>query len=113
MNPLDELNAATVTRFHSALLENLKQGGEAPVIPSTALWQAIEDNHRCNIALWDEEDQARRRDVPDSAIANSKRLIDGHNQHRNDASNVSTNWSWPHCRTCRIRRGCIRKPSVH
>jgi len=85
MNPLDELNAATVTRFHSALLENLKQGGEAPVIPSTALWQAIEHNHRCNIALWDEEDQARRRDVPDGAIANSKRLIDGHNQHRNDA----------------------------
>lgn len=85
MNPLDELNAATVTRFHSALLEKLKRGGEAPVIPSTALWQAIEDNHRCNIALWDEEDQARRRDVPDSAIANSKRLIDGHNQHRNDA----------------------------
>jgi len=85
MNPLDELNAANVTRFHAALLENLKQGGEAPVIPSTALWQAIEDNHRCNIALWDEEDQARRRDVPDSAIANSKRLIDGHNQRRNDA----------------------------
>jgi hypothetical protein len=55
------------------------------VIPSVALWQAIEDNHRCNDALWDEEDQARRRDVPDSSIANSKRLIDGHNQRRNDA----------------------------
>lgn len=73
MNPLDELNAATVTRIHSALLESLKQGGEAPVIPSTALWQATEDKHRCEFALWDEEDQARRRDVPDSAIANSKR----------------------------------------
>ena len=85
MNPLDELNAATVTRFHSALIEYLKHGGEAPLIPSTALWQAIEHNHRCNIALWDEEDQARRRDVPDSAIATSKRLIDGHNQRRNDA----------------------------
>lgn len=85
MNPLDELNAADIARFHSALIEHLKQGGEPPAIPSTALWQAIEDNHRCNIALWDEEDQARRRDVPDSAIANSKRLIDGHNQRRNDA----------------------------
>jgi hypothetical protein len=85
MNSLDELNAAAVTRFHSALLEFLKLGGESPVIPSTALWQAIEHNHRCNVALWDEEDQARRRDVPDSAIANSKRLIDGHNQRRNDA----------------------------
>ena len=85
MNPLDELNAADIARFHSALIEHLKHGGEAPVIPSTALWQAIEHNHRCNIALWDEEDQARRRDVTDSAIANSKRLIDGHNQRRNDA----------------------------
>ena len=85
MNPLNELNGVNITRFHSALLEHLKHGGAAPVIPSTALWQAIEHNHRCNIALWDEEDQARRRDVPDSAIANSKRLIDGHNQRRNDA----------------------------
>lgn len=85
MNPLDELNAANITRFQAVLLEYLKHGGEAPVIPSTALWQAIEHNHRCNIALWDEEDQARRRDVSDGAIANSKRLIDGHNQHRNDA----------------------------
>ena len=85
MNPLDELSAAAVTRFHSTLIEFLKHGGEAPVIPSTALWQAIDQNHRCNIALWDEEDQARRRDVPDSAIANSKRLIDGHSQRRNDA----------------------------
>ncbi len=85
MYSLDELNAATVTRFHSDLLEHMKHGGEAPVIPSGDLWRAIEDNHRCNVALWDEEDQARRRDVPDSAIANSKRLIDGHNQRRNDA----------------------------
>ncbi|MBI1284067.1 MAG: DUF4254 domain-containing protein [Thiobacillus sp.] len=85
MIPLDELYAVAVTHFHSALLEHLKHGGEAPVTPSGDLWRAIEDNHRCNVALWDEEDQARRRDVPDSDIANSKRLIDGHNQRRNDA----------------------------
>ena len=85
MNSLDELNAADVTRFHSALLECPKLGGDSPVIPSTVLWQAIEHNHRCDIAPWEEEDQARRRDVLDSAIANSKRLIDGHNQRRNDA----------------------------
>lgn len=85
MNPLDELNAARITRFHAALLESLKHGGAAPAVPATALGQAIEHNHRCNIALWDEEDQARRRDVSDHAIASSKRLIDGHNQRRNDA----------------------------
>jgi len=51
----------------------------------SALWQAIEDNHRCNCLLWDEEDLARRRDVPDAEIAGNKRAIDGYNQRRNDA----------------------------
>jgi hypothetical protein len=49
------------------------------------LWAAIEDNHRFNCLLWDEEDLARRRDVPDSEIAANKRAIDGYNQKRNDA----------------------------
>lgn len=49
------------------------------------LWKAIEDNHRCNCLLWDEEDLARRRDVPDAEIAANKRAIDGYNQKRNDA----------------------------
>lgn len=85
MNLRDELVAADLVRFHSAAIEHLKLGRDpVPAVP-TALWQAIADNHRCNIALWDEEDRARRHDVPDSAIANSKRLIDGHNQRRNDA----------------------------
>ena len=47
-------------------------------------WQAVEDNHRCNCLLWDEEDLARRRNVPDSEIAGNKRAIDGYNQKRND-----------------------------
>ena len=50
-----------------------------------ALWQAVEDNHRCNCLLWDEEDLARRRNVPDAEIAGNKRAIDAHNQKRNDA----------------------------
>lgn len=85
MSPVDELHAADVARFHRDLLEYLKKDAAPPVMAPTALWRTIGDNHRCNIALWDEEDQARRRDVPDSAIANSKRLIDGYNQRRNDA----------------------------
>ena len=51
----------------------------------SGLWQLIEASHRCNNLLWDEEDQARRKDVPDSAIAANKRAIDGLNQKRNDA----------------------------
>lgn len=49
------------------------------------IWGAIEDNHRCNCLLWDEEDLARRRDVADAEIAGNKRAIDGYNQKRNDA----------------------------
>src|SRR5262249_21309192 len=45
----------------------------------------IEANHRCNRLLWDEEDQARRRDVANAAIVANKRAIDGYNQRRNDA----------------------------
>ncbi len=40
--------------------------------------------HRSNFELWGLEDQARRRDVEDSTIAEIKRAIDATNQRRND-----------------------------
>jgi hypothetical protein len=49
------------------------------------VWAAIEANHWHNAALWEQEDLARRRNVPDSDIASNKRAIDAHNQKRNDA----------------------------
>ncbi|MCG5258967.1 DUF4254 domain-containing protein [Cupriavidus gilardii] len=45
----------------------------------------VVENHRCNALLWEQEDQARRTDVPDSAIVANKRAIDRYNQQRNDA----------------------------
>jgi len=57
-------------------------GGGAP---TSGLWGAIEENHRCNRLLWEEEDLARRRNVPDAEIAANKRSIDRYNQRRNDA----------------------------
>jgi hypothetical protein len=64
----------------------LGAAGGSPVAhePGEA-WDAIADNHRCNAALWAEEDEARRRDVPDAEIAARKRAIDALNQRRNDA----------------------------
>jgi len=41
--------------------------------------------HRFNYELWHQEDEARRKDVPDGVIAGVKRAIDGLNQQRNDA----------------------------
>jgi hypothetical protein len=59
--------------------------GREPAAVASDLWRAIEDNHRNNRLLWDQEDLARRKSVPDSEIANNKRAIDRYNQKRNDA----------------------------
>jgi hypothetical protein len=51
-----------------------------------SIWYYIELNHRFNHLLWEEEDLARRIDVPDYEIAKNKRAIDRYNQQRNDAT---------------------------
>jgi len=81
----DDYAARRIADLHDQSLATSQLKTPPPTLPDSPLWQAITDNHRCNTLLWDEEDQARRRDVPDSVIAHSKRLIDGHNQRRNDA----------------------------
>jgi hypothetical protein len=77
--------AHEIAAFHDG--RHAVGGWARNVAPAFAegLWRAIEDNHRCNCLLWEEEDLARRRSVPDSEIAQNKRAIDGYNQRRNDA----------------------------
>jgi hypothetical protein len=77
--------AAEIAAFHDA--KHAVAGWAKSGAPGFAqgIWQAIEDNHRCNCLLWDEEDLARRQKVSDSEIAANKRAIDGFNQRRNDA----------------------------
>ncbi len=80
-----DVASATICGFHD---RGVAEPGWSIAPPSSgddAAWRWIEANHRCNILLWDEEDQARRKDVPDGAIAANKRAIDGYNQRRNDA----------------------------
>lgn len=81
----DDLQPAVLIAFHDT--QHLAPGWAktAPVRHAEGVWRWIEVNHRCNCLLWDEEDLARRRDVPDAAIAANKRAIDGYNQARNDA----------------------------
>ena len=79
-----DVAAAAVCAFHDAGVADAAWPQAAPAHADGA-WRWIEANHRCNTLLWDEEDLARRRDVPDAAIAANKRAIDGFNQRRNDA----------------------------
>lgn len=81
-SPFAALDATTLVAFHDAqVAKGPLEASGAPGEP----WASIAMNHRCNHLLWNEEDQARRIDVPDAAIAANKRAIDGYNQQRNDA----------------------------
>ncbi len=80
---MDLSNVDALLRLHDqAVREN-----HWPATPDAAdaATLAVIDNHRCNIALWAAEDQARRRDMPDAYIVQCKREIDRRNQQRNDA----------------------------
>jgi hypothetical protein len=79
-----DVRAAALVAFHDACIHDAAFAAGPPV-HAGAPWAAIEENHRRNVLLWDAEDQARRTDVPDSAIVACKRAIDRHNQARNDA----------------------------
>ena len=81
---ISTLTARRISAFHDDCLAAARWY-EQPARHAEGIWHWIETNHRFNSELWDEEDLARRRDVPDSAIAANKRRIDAFNQKRNDA----------------------------
>jgi len=77
--------SAEILAFHDAC--HAKPDWAKGSVPRhvSGLWRSIELNHRFNCLLWDEEDLARRKQVPEAEIAANKRAIDGYNQNRNDA----------------------------
>src|SRR5262245_40365249 len=82
----DSLNIAGLIAFHDGLLARwYPSGGPIAERFANGLWHWIERNHVRNTMLWDEEDSARRTDVPDREIVRCKRCIDRYNQDRNDA----------------------------
>ena len=82
---IDLLSAAALEAFHDACHAQPGWAKASVVRHARGIWQMIELNHRYNCLLWDEEDLARRKQVPDTEIASNKRAIDGFNQKRNDA----------------------------
>jgi len=79
-----DLASASIVAFHDRHVADRKTS-EAQVAAADSAWTWLAVDHRCNIELWDEEDQARRTDVAADAIAANKRAIDRYNQQRNDA----------------------------
>ncbi|MGE5651468.1 MAG: DUF4254 domain-containing protein [Bacillota bacterium] len=82
---IEDLRAEMIIQFHDRKISGTKwlAGGEAEC--DSGVWHWIEENHRYNNLLWNEEDKARRTDVDAAEIARCKRLIDRYNQKRNDA----------------------------
>ncbi len=80
-----QLDAILIVEFHDENLSRKDWLGGTGGPSLSGVWRWIDANHRFNSMLWDEEDRARRLDVDPAEIAASKRLIDRHNQLRNDA----------------------------
>jgi hypothetical protein len=83
--PMDDFTSQRILALHDAAFALPGWPVSDAASAFEGIWHWIAANHRQNHLLWDEEDQARRREVPAEAIAANKRAIDGFNQRRNDA----------------------------
>jgi hypothetical protein len=71
-------------RLHDDALAAWYRTAPDAVEPDADLPSLVVAQHFCNFSLWNLEDEARRRDVPDVYVADVKRGIDRWNQRRND-----------------------------
>lgn len=78
------IDAAAICQWQEQALVDWYRQAPDSMAPGDDLRSRVLAQHFCNFSLWNHEDEARRRDVPDSYIADTKRAIDGWNQRRND-----------------------------
>lgn len=73
-----------VCRLQDECLKNWYREKPPEINAGTDIDSLVQAQHFCNFSLWNHEDEARRRDVSDTYIADTKRAIDKWNQRRND-----------------------------
>lgn len=80
------INALEIKKLHDQYLSDntWPDSFKLQYQKSNSVHEFIEANHYFNTKLWNEEDLARRKKVPDTEIASNKRAIDKFNQARND-----------------------------
>jgi hypothetical protein len=80
-----DLAAERIARFHDERLADPGRPVSGAAHFEEGVWRSIEQNHRFNARLWDEEDLARRADAPDARIVASKRAMDRYEHGRDDS----------------------------
>jgi hypothetical protein len=80
----DLLRAETIVQAHDRAIASWRTEPPADVAPGEDLASLVLALHFSNFALWNLEDEARRRDKGDAYVVAQKRAIDTRNQKRSD-----------------------------
>lgn len=78
------LNASRIVLLHETATQSWHDAQLPLPQPASPLEELVLTQHRANIDLWHQEDDARDRHATDAVIAQVKRAIDRLNQERND-----------------------------
>ncbi|MBN2406783.1 MAG: DUF4254 domain-containing protein [Elusimicrobia bacterium] len=73
-----------IIRLQDIVIEGMHSGKDIPGGHEDGFFLAVRENAATNFRLWHLEDEARKTDIDDSAVADVKRKIDKDNQRRND-----------------------------
>jgi len=92
MNGGTMLVASEICRLHDEALVEWYAGDRPAVATNRDQRSLVLAQHYCNFDQWNMEDEARRTDVADSSIVETKRAIDGSNQRRNDLIEQVDDW---------------------
>lgn len=91
---MSNINVDTIIQLHAKRITEWQS--EEQQHSEDELFGFIENNHRNNFLLWNEEDKARRDDKGAEFVYHAKRNIDGFNQQRNNCMEQIDEWIFHH-----------------